>query len=118
MPDKNGSTGADRRRSHRLEVALPLLVRGRDAYGAAFEDSAASYDLSREGASFRTRRELLLGQSLVLIIPQQRPGRGYAGRDFETTGEVRRLIPRGDDEWEVGVFFTGPRLRTYIPESA
>ena len=118
MPEMSASTGAERRRSHRLEVALPLLVRGRDAYGAFFEDSVASFDLSREGASFHTRRELLLGQSLELIIPQHRPGRPDAARDFETTGEVRRLIPRGDDEWEVGVFFTGPRLRTYLPESA
>ena len=114
MPEKNGSAGAERRRSHRLEGALPLLVRGRDAYGAAFEDSVASYDVSREGASFLTRRDLTLGQSLELIIPQHRP----RARDFETTGEVRRLIPRGDDEWEVGVLFTGPRMRTYIPESA
>lgn len=118
MPEKTMSAGAERRRSHRLEVALPLLVRGRDAYGAAFEDSVASYDLSREGASFLTRRELTLGQSLDLIIPQHRPGRPDAARDFETTGEVRRLIPRGDDECEVGVLFTGPRLRTYMPETA
>jgi hypothetical protein len=95
-----------------------LLVRGRDAYGAAFEDSVESYDVSREGASFRTRRELQLGQTLELIIPQHRPGRPDAAHDFETTGEVRRLIPRGDDEWEVGLLFTGPRLRTYVPESA
>jgi hypothetical protein len=118
MVEKSTTAGAERRRSHRLEVALPLLVRGRDAYGAAFEDTAASYDLSREGASFRTRRELQLGQTLELIIPQHRPGRPDAPRDFLTTGEVRRLIPRGDDEWEVGVLFTGPRLRTYVPESA
>ena len=118
MPEMSASTGAERRRSHRLEVALPLLVRGRDAYGAFFEDSVASFDISREGASFRTRRDLLLGQALDLIIPQHRPGRPDAARDFETTGEVRRLIPRGDDEWEVGVLFTGPRLRTYLAESA
>jgi hypothetical protein len=118
MPEKSTTTGAERRRSHRLEVSLPLLVRGRDACGAFFEDTVASFDVSREGASFHTRRELLLGQALDLIIPQHRPGRSDAARDFETTAEVRRLIPRGEDEWEVGVLFTGPRLQTYVPESA
>ena len=119
MPEKNVRHGAEQRRSRRLEVTLPLLVRGRDAYGAAFEDSTASYNLSREGASFITRRELVLGQSLEFIIPHRPlPHETTPRPDFETTGEVRRLIARSEGEWEVGVQFTGPRLRTYMPETA
>ncbi|HXE75669.1 MAG TPA: PilZ domain-containing protein [Candidatus Xenobia bacterium] len=119
MPAKNVSEGANRRRHNRLEVALPLVVRGRDAYGAAFEDSTASYNVSREGASFVTRRELLVGQSLELIIPHRpRPHEVSPRPDFETTGVVRRLISRTEGEWEVGIEFTGPRLRTWMPESA
>ncbi len=119
MPAKDVSEGANRRRDRRLEVALPLLVRGRDAYGAAFEDSTSSYNLSREGASFVTRRELALGQSLEFIIPHRSlPHETTPRPDFETTGEVRRLISKSEGEWEVGVQFTGPRLRTWMPETA
>ena len=118
MPEKSAS-GAEQRRNRRLEVALPLLVRGRDVYGAAFEDSTSSYNLSREGASFVTRRELALGQSLEFILPHRPlPHETTPRPDFETTGEVRRLTVRNESEWEVGVQFTGPRLRTYMSESA
>ncbi len=119
MPAKDLSKGAEQRRTRRLEVALPLVVRGRDAYGAAFEDSTSSYNLSREGASFVTRRELAIGQPLEFIIPHRPLPHEVSPRpDFETTGEVRRLVSRTEGEWEVGVQFTGPRLRTWMPESA
>jgi hypothetical protein len=110
---------ANRRSSRRLEVSLPMVVRGRDAYGAAFEDTAASYNVSREGASFLTRRELQLGQTLELIIPHRPLPRETSSRaDFETVGEVRRITPKSEGVWEVGVHFIGPRLRTYMAETA
>lgn len=108
-----------RRVSHRIEVSLPLLVRGRDIHGGAFEDTSHSFNVSREGASFVTRRELRVGQHLELVFPQRPSGRGAAERqEFETTAEIRRLQPTTAGEWEVGVHFTGPRFRTYIPETA
>ncbi|MFQ5723771.1 MAG: PilZ domain-containing protein [Terriglobia bacterium] len=119
MPEKQKIDWAERRTSRRLTVSLPLLVRGRDVHGHGFEDTTSSYNVSREGASFLTTRELALGQQVALIIPRRPLGREGGGRaDFETTGEVRRVIPKGEAQWEVGVHFTGPRLRTYMPESA
>ena len=94
-------------------------MRGQDAHGVAFEDTTTSFNVSREGASFITARELAVGQQLELIIPRRPLAREGGGRaDFETTAEVRRVVPKKSGEWEVGVHFTGPRLRTYIPESA
>ncbi|MFQ5695349.1 MAG: PilZ domain-containing protein [Terriglobia bacterium] len=108
--------GEERRASRRLEVALAILVSGRDIHGNAFSDSTSSYDVSRQGASFVTKRELALGQEVSLIIPRRRPPRG-AVADFETTGAVRRIAAHGPGAWEVGVEFTGPRLRTYFSEN-
>ena len=100
-------------------MSLPLLVRGHDLHGGAFEDTSHSFDVSREGASFVTRRELRVGQHIELVFPQRPPGRAAAQRpDFETTAEVRHFHPIAPGEWEAGVRFVGPRFRTYIPESA
>ncbi len=119
MPEKQKTDWAEQRTGRRITVSLPLLVRGRDVHGNGFEDTTASYNVSREGASFTTHRELAVGQQMYLIIPRRPLGREGGGRaDFETTAEVRRVIPKGEAQWEVGVHFTGPRLRTYMPESA
>src|SRR3990172_11802696 len=61
---------AERRTSRRITVTLPLLVRGQDIHGHAFEDTTSSYNVSRDGASFLTTRELAMGQPLALIIPR------------------------------------------------
>lgn len=119
VPQKSKVNWAERRTSRRIYVSLPLLVRGRDIHGVAFEDTASSYNVSRDGASFLTTRELEVGQEVEVIIPRRPAGReGGASADFETTGEVRRIIPKEEGQWEVGLHFTGPRLRTYMPESA
>jgi hypothetical protein len=103
----------EKRVSRRMEVALPMLVRGVDSHGLKFEDTAESFNVSREGASFITSRELELGLDLELIIP----GRGPGGlSDFETTGKIRRVIEKGNHGREIGIEFTGRRLRTFMPE--
>lgn len=103
----------EKRISRRMEVALPMLVRGVDSHGLKFEDTAESYNVSRDGASFLTNRELEMGKDIDLIIP----GRGPGGlSDFETTGKIRRVIEKGNRRWEIGIEFTGRRLRTFMPE--
>jgi hypothetical protein len=104
------------RASKRITVSLPMLVRGRDVNDRLFEDTSESYNLSRDGASFLTRRELRLGQQVELVVRRRVAGPG--AHDFETTGDVLRIVPHGAGEWEVGVHFTGPRFRTYMPETA
>lgn len=118
MPERQKVDWAERRSSRRLDVTLPILVRGRDKHGLGFEDTTSSYNVSREGASFLSRRELELGQRLELIIPRRPQARETSSQaDFGTTGEVRRIFPRGEGLWEVGVLFIGRRLRTYMRET-
>lgn len=119
MAERQKIDWAERRTSRRITVSLPMVVRGHDVHGVAFEDTTASYNVSRDGASFITSRELALGQKLELIIPRRPLGReGGSQADFETVGEIRRLIPKQEGQWEIGVLFVGPRLRTYMPETA
>jgi len=107
---------AEKRTSKRIEVSLRLLVRGVDKDGVPFEDSTESYNASREGASFSTTHELKMGQVVEVVIPRRPVGRQTT--DFETKGEVVRIVPKGEHEWEVGLKFVGPRFRTYVSESA
>ncbi len=120
MPEKkNGSEEQPQRVSKRIDVSLPLLVRGHDIHGQSFEDSTHSFNVSREGASFLTRRELRLDQQVELVIPQRSTARPLGSQtDFVTTAAVRRIVSKSPGEWEVGVHFTGPRLRTFMSESA
>ena len=112
MGGEKGNWG-EKRISKRLIVALPMLVRGADRHGLKFEDTTESYNLSRNGTSYLTTREMVEGEEVDLIIP----GRGPAGMsDFETHGKVRRIIERGNRHWEIGIEFTGPRFRTYMSE--
>ena len=110
-----GVSGSQRA-SKRITVSLPMLIRGRDVNDRLFEDTSESYNLSRDGASFLTRRELRLGQQMELVVRRRVAGPG--AHDFETTADVLRIVPHGPGEWEVGVHFTGPRFRTYMPETA
>ena len=105
----------DKRVSKRISVALPMLVRGADKHGVAFEDTAASFNVSRDGVSFSTTRDLLMGQEVEVIIPRRQVGRHIT--DFETRGQVVRIIPKGAGQWEIGLRFVGPRLRTFVPET-
>ena len=108
----NGKKEPERRSSRRVKVTLPLNVRGTDSNGVEFDDSTDSYNLSRGGASFSTRRPLETGQTLDLSIP--RPGETSP---FETRGKVSRIIETGQHRWEVAVKFTGPRFQTYQSET-
>ncbi len=116
-PGGKAEQTADRRNQRRIEVGLPMLVRGTDRHGQTFEDTAHSYDVSRTGASFLSRRELGVGMMLEIIIPRAsnaRPG----DADFVSQARVVRLVAIGDGrEVRVGVNFVGPRFhRVFFSE--
>ncbi|MGH9405191.1 MAG: PilZ domain-containing protein [Terriglobia bacterium] len=54
----------ERRRSDRLTITLPLLVRGVDENGDRFECDAQTVNVSREGARIRVSRSLATGQQV------------------------------------------------------
>ena len=115
-PDKPDQ-GADRRLQRRIAVGLPLLVRGTDHEGNAFEDLAHSYNVSRTGVSFSTMRQFDLGMELEIVIPRPSTLRD-SGSDFVTLGRVVRILPgKTEREKAVGVEFVGPRFhRVFVSE--
>ncbi|MBI3406625.1 MAG: PilZ domain-containing protein [Acidobacteria bacterium] len=110
-PSGKAGTAADRRLQRRIEVGLPLLVRGVDAEGTRFEDTAHSYDVSRTGASFLTVRIFKMDMEVEIIIPRPTPLRELEN-DFVSKARVVRVKPAEKGrEFLVGVCFVGPRFR-------
>src|SRR3979409_1746158 len=62
-------TPAERRRSPRIHVQIPMFVRGVDASGAEFLDLTKTLDISSTGASLPSQRLLRADQLLNLTIP-------------------------------------------------
>jgi c-di-GMP-binding flagellar brake protein YcgR len=108
----------ERRREHRVQVHLPILVRGTDNAGEKFEEHTTSVNLCRGGAAFATRYALDLGDRLQIDIPVVAPG-GDPDKEFSTQGRIVHIVP-GESEREliIGVEFTGPRFNhMFVSES-
>jgi PilZ domain len=62
-------TPAERRRSPRIHVQIPMFIRGVDAAGAEFLDLTKTLDISATGAFLASPRSLRADQLLNLTIP-------------------------------------------------
>jgi hypothetical protein len=59
----------DRRRSQRVQLTIPVLVRAK-APGAQFEEDTGTISVSANGCLVRLRRPVERGQELYLVNPQ------------------------------------------------
>src|SRR5215469_12037358 len=112
MASASASTPAlERRRERRVPVHLPIVVRGTDRTGYAFEERTSSENLCRGGAAFATRYPVELGNQLEISIPPAAAISGDEDKEFSTQGRIVH-IKRGrtNQELIVGVEFTGPRF--------
>jgi len=79
---------ARQRAERRIEVHLPMRVRGRDALGVAFEEDTSSENLCRSGAAFLTRFDVAIGSDLEIRIPFSNYASRRGDADFSTNGRV------------------------------
>ena len=107
-------TEVEKRRQHRIGVALEIHIAGRDRHGTAFEETTHSNDVSRGGCSFRTTHEVAPGAELEIEIIRHITG---SQSSFLTRGVVQRVSPENPDAWLLGVRFVGPQFPTYMSES-
>jgi hypothetical protein len=59
-------TGANRRRSQRVMLSVPIVVAGLDAGGSAFREEARTLIVNAHGALINLTQRVALGQTLVL----------------------------------------------------
>ena len=62
-------TPAERRRSQRIHVQIPMFVRGTDAAGLEFLDLTKTLDISATGAYLASPRPIRTNQLVNLTIP-------------------------------------------------
>jgi hypothetical protein len=63
------STPAERRRSQRIHVQIPMFVRGADAAGLEFLDLTKTLDISATGAYLASPRAIRTNEIINLTIP-------------------------------------------------
>ena len=122
MADEKTSGGAAKGRVHRrVDVGLPMIVRGADRHGIRFEDVTHCFNVSRTGASFSTTRELDMGAKLEVVIGIASGTSGAIGGrgDFSCLAQIVRIIP-GEEPPDIiiGVQFLEARFpRVFVSES-
>lgn len=62
-------TPAERRRSQRIHIQIPIFVRSTDAAGSEFLDLAKTLDISATGAHLASPRAIRANQVVQLTIP-------------------------------------------------
>jgi c-di-GMP-binding flagellar brake protein YcgR len=62
-------TPAERRRSQRIHVQIPMFVRGVDSAGSEFLDLTKTLDISATGAYLASPRAIPINQVIYLTIP-------------------------------------------------
>jgi PilZ domain len=87
---------SDRRRSHRVYISMPVLVRGKHA-GQAFEEETQTISVSAHGGLLRVAAKLVRGQSVSIV---------NAKTAEELPCTVTSLGQKENGKTEVGVEFT------------
>ena len=86
--DSQSVNVGERRRQVRLDISIPVTVRGEDSHGNSFEETTTTIDFSPEGASFLLKRDLRIGTELVLSLAVSAAGEHG---DYATVADVRRV---------------------------
>ena len=106
---KMSSNPAERRRSQRFHLQIPIFVRGVDGVGEDFLDLSKTVDISSVGACLAISRSMKLSELVSLTIPTPPPtSTGLVPAETRPIqGRVRRSYSAGDVHL-IGVEFLRP----------
>jgi hypothetical protein len=96
MTQGAATESSDRRRSHRVYISMPVLVRGKHA-GQAFEEETQTISVSAHGGLLRVAAKLARGQAVSIV---------NAKTAEELPCTVTSLGQKENGKTEVGVEFT------------
>jgi hypothetical protein len=110
----------DRRRKKRVDVGIPIRVKGVDSEGIRFEELTKSINVSSDGAFFILKYHLKMGSLLKLSLPLPRHlQKSVAPKAvYQTLGVVIRVEnAEGPQAYKVGVRFRAAKIKQYHSES-
>jgi len=90
-------------RDRRLDLELPIEVRGRDTGGAAFVDSTVTVNVSSGAVCFDSRRRHEIGAIVEVRIDLPEPLRRHFDdrASYRSRAVVYRAEPAGSSGWRV-----------------
>ena len=99
-------SSSDRRRSERVPVRIPVVLKGTDSTGRDFFDRTEVVSADGHGARMRTRFALKVGSDVEVQLPPEKTSRrlrvvwrGEAGTLYEGMIGVELLDP--NDSWNI-----------------
>lgn len=100
MPEIKPPAGeyAERRRTQRVQIAMPVLVRGKTG-GKPFEESAHTVSVNAYGGMLRLATSVVRGQQISIVNPK-------TAEELPCT--VTSLGQRDNNKTEVGFEFSEP----------
>jgi len=104
-------SGGERRQHPRRSAPFPILVRGVDAHGAAFESNTVLENFSAGGLYVRLRWRVAPGARLFAVVwITLALDPSIAGPSVAVRGRVVRVERQREGRWGVGVQFTRHRF--------
>jgi hypothetical protein len=94
----SGDSASDRRRSHRVNIAMPVLIRGTKG-GQAFEEPAFTVSVSAHGCMMRVATQVTRGQEVAIVNTKTAE---------ELPSTVTFIGQKDSGKTEIGVEFAEP----------
>lgn len=110
----------DRRRKKRVDVNIPIRVKGADVWRNPFEEVTKSIDVSSDGACFLLKHNVKPGSMLELSLPLPRHlQKGVFPRTvYKVIGFVTRVqVTQAAQTLRIAVKFKAANIKRYRSES-
>jgi len=95
---------AQKRRSSRIEKALPLAVQGVDALRAPYREEVTTSTISCHGCTYKMKHEVLPGEIVILDIGQRAKGHSESSNRARVKW-IQKLNASADPAYDVAVEF-------------
>ena len=110
----------DKRRLRRIQISLPIRVRGSNSEGIQFEEMSRSVDVNADGALFLLSQDLKKGMRLRLSLPLPRSMQKTVASKpvYETEAVVVRIRADASGANQIAVRFRHASTKAYYREAS
>lgn len=112
-PGPVGDSSAERRRTHRIQISMPVIVRGKSG-GHAFEEKAQTVSVNANGCMVRLDARMTRSQHVSIVNPktaeelpctvtfigQKEAGKSEIGLEFSEPSPLFWRIAFPPDDWD------------------